>query len=139
MKPQTGTVPPLGPLLRARVLIIDDDPILLAAFGRVLGKRYHVRLEPYADNALRSLAAGERFDAILCDVTMPGVGGLTFYERAKEIAPAVAMRIVFMTGGASTAAHRALEALPNLLLWKPVPIDELRSAIEATVGGDRGE
>lgn len=124
---------------RPRVLIIDDDPILLAAFGRALGKRYHVRLEPYADNALRGLAAGERFEAILCDVTMPGLGGLAFYERAKEIAPAVAARIVFMTGGASGAAHRALEALPNIVLWKPVPIDELRSAIEATVGSDARE
>jgi DNA-binding NtrC family response regulator len=78
------------------VLIVDDDARIRDVLARWLtAAGYETQQAPDAESALELLAEG-RTDVVLCDVAMPGRGGLWLVERAREQNPAVA--VVLATG-----------------------------------------
>jgi DNA-binding NtrC family response regulator len=78
------------------VLIVDDDARMREVLSRWLSAAgYETREAADAETALPLLTAGG-CDVALCDVTMPGKGGLWLVERAREECPDVA--IVLATG-----------------------------------------
>ena len=117
--------------LAARILAIDDEPIVGTALKRVLGKDNEVVTETSARKALDRILAGEHFDLILCDLMMPDMTGLDFYKELREFSPARASEIVFMTGGAFTPNARAfLESVTNERLEKPFDMATLKSLVQ---------
>src|SRR4051812_30285187 len=85
---------------RARVLVVDDEPKLGNVVARTLAPEHDVLVLTSAQEALARITVGERFDLILCDLFMPHVDGVEFYERVQLVAPELVERIVIMTGGA---------------------------------------
>jgi CheY-like chemotaxis protein len=80
------------------------------------------------------LRAGERFDVIFCDVMMPNVTGIDFFNEVSTLAPTEIDKIVFLTGGAfASHARQFLETIPNVQLDKPFTPDELRSLVKDRV------
>jgi DNA-binding NtrC family response regulator len=78
------------------VLIVDDDARIREVLSRWLTAAGYETVEAGdAESALEILKAGES-DVVLCDVNMPGRGGLWLVERARAEHPAVAM--VLATG-----------------------------------------
>jgi len=117
--------------LSARILAIDDEPIVGTALKRVLGKDNEVITETSARRALDRIRAGEHFDLILCDLMMPDVTGVDFYNELREFAPQRAADIVFMTGGAFTPKARTfLETVTNERLEKPFDMNTLKSLVQ---------
>ncbi|HEY8089066.1 MAG TPA: response regulator [Polyangiaceae bacterium] len=113
-----------------RVLIVDDQPGLAAALRALLSDEFDVQCTPRSLEAFVWLSGGEWYDVILCDVMMPAMTGVELRERVHALHPDVAARIVFMTGGVSGAHIRtALDAVPNLVLEKPVELEPLRELI----------
>jgi PAS domain S-box-containing protein len=114
---------------RVRVLVIDDEPRLLAAVRRILDDHDVLALAS-GKEALDHLLAGDRFDLILCDLMMPGVSGAELYTRLVESAPEMAERFVFVTGGAVTeAAGATVAASARPILEKPFSAEELQALI----------
>ena len=114
----------------ARVLILDDDAIVARSMARLLTSGCVVAVETDAKAALRRLSRGESFDVITCDVMMPDTSGLQFYEAVVAFDPVLAMRIVFVTGGAlSTGAEKFLQGTANTLLMKPFDPARLRGIV----------
>jgi CheY-like chemotaxis protein len=113
----------------ARILVVDDEPALGAALRRSL-RDYDVVVTVSGQEVLARVASGERFDFILCDLTMPAMGGDELYREIQRIAPDQALRIVFITGGATTEKARAfLENVSNPIIYKPYDVTELREMI----------
>jgi CheY-like chemotaxis protein len=113
----------------ARILVVDDEPALGAALRRTL-RDYDVVVTLSGQEALARIVDGERFDFILCDLTMPAMGGDELYREIQRIAPDQALRIVFITGGATTEKARTfLENVPNPIIYKPYDVTELREMI----------
>lgn len=111
-----------------RVLVIDDEPALLASITRILGRTHTVTTEVDARRAVQRLEAGEQFELVLCDVVMPHLSGPEVLERIEEVAPHLASRVVLMSGGALEERLRVrLSQLPNPQLEKPFSSDQLRS------------
>ena len=116
--------------LAARILAIDDEPIVGTALRRVLGKDNEVVTETSARKALERIRAGEHFDLILCDLMMPDMTGVDFYEELRTFAPERASEIVFMTGGAFTPKARAfLDSVTNERLEKPFDMATLKTLV----------
>jgi two-component system response regulator MprA len=68
---------------RPRILVVDDEPAVQQALSRAFAlERYRVELAGDGTQALDVLAA-ERFDAVVLDVTMPGVSGLEVCRRLR--------------------------------------------------------
>ena len=77
----------------------------------------------------------DRFDAVLCDVMMPDLGGKDLYEAVRRTHSGLERRFVFVSGGAFTAnAREFLEAIPNPKLEKPFDEPTLRQIIQDLVG-----
>ncbi|MCE9668544.1 PAS domain S-box protein [Myxococcus stipitatus] len=103
-----------------RMLVIDDEPAVGRSLARIIGKRHHVTVVSSGEEALVKLASGAEFDAIFCDLMMPGVTGMDVYERVREREPGLSLRFIFITGGSYTArARQFLERVPNPRIEKP--------------------
>jgi CheY-like chemotaxis protein len=112
-----------------RVLVIDDEPIIGSLICEGLSKHVVV-FESSARPALERLRGGERFDRILCDLMMPEITGMDFYEQLGEIDPALRDRVVFLTGGAFTDRAQAfLERSSTRRLHKPFDLNQLAEAL----------
>ncbi|MFK7928399.1 MAG: ATP-binding protein [Myxococcota bacterium] len=85
-------------LQRARILVVDDEPLPLRVAGRALSDRFIVVLESRPENALARVLAGERFDLIITDVMMPNLSGDELYSSVVEDRPDLADRFLFVTG-----------------------------------------
>jgi PAS domain S-box-containing protein len=127
--------PPLPPSeARGRVLVIDDDPALLNAIGLVLGEDHEVEALTSARRALARLNAGERYDAIVCDVMMPEMSGADFHSALASVHPDLATEVIFLTGGAFTLhAREFLDRVPNPRLDKPFDSNSLRALVNRQV------
>lgn len=114
----------------ARILVIDDEPIVGTALKRVLGKDNEVISETGARPALERIREGEHFDLILCDLMMPDMSGADFYGEFKQMLPARTGDIVFMTGGAFTPKARDfLASVDNERLEKPFDMATLKKLV----------
>ncbi|MBX3468387.1 MAG: response regulator [Planctomycetes bacterium] len=133
-----GQAAPEG-TIRGRILVVDDEPMVLASFRRILAREHDVTSVGSAEEALRLLDAGASFDVILCDLMMPGTSGMDLYERLRGKAPDQAERMVFMTGGAFTARARSfLDQVKNPWFEKPFDVSKLMGLVEHRVRASRG-
>jgi signal transduction histidine kinase/CheY-like chemotaxis protein len=120
---------------RRSVLIVDDDPLVGRALARALSEGNEVEVVADGERALARIDAGEHYDVVLCDLMMPGMTGMDLYAEILRRAPKVAVRFVFMTGGAFTPRARAfVETVVNPCLQKPIDMRRLRSIIARANG-----
>jgi CheY-like chemotaxis protein len=111
-------------------LVIDDEPRFLESLRLALEDIHLVETRPKAADALELLRADpRRFDVVLCDLAMPGMDGVTFYDRMLEMG--VGDRFILMTGGAFTARASDFmrsEACPTIS--KPFPLERLLALLD---------
>jgi PAS domain S-box-containing protein len=120
--------------VRGRVLVIDDDPAMASAIELVLGEDHEVAVFTSARRALARLHAGERYDAIVCDVMMPEMSGMDFHSELARSRPELAAEVIFLTGGAFTAnAREFLNRIENERLDKPFDSHSLRQLVSEKV------
>jgi CheY-like chemotaxis protein len=115
---------------RARILIIDDEPLLGQTLRFAFQDRHDVEVAASGREALERLTTDADYDLVLCDLMMPDVSGEHVYRAVRERSPGLLPRFVFMTGGAFT--ERAQEFLAHFdgrQLEKPFNIDEVESLL----------
>jgi PAS domain S-box-containing protein len=123
--------PPARPSRRPRLLVLDDEQKMVAGLRRMLGSDNDVLALTDAREALARITAGERFDAVLCDLMMPGMSGMEFFAELEKVAPGIAARTGFVTGGAvNERAREFLNAQRRTrTLFKPFEIEALRTFV----------
>ena len=111
-------------LHKARVAIIDDEPITRREIQRGLSKTLHT-VETFGDgeSALKAMAA-EHYDLVFCDLRLPGMSGLDVVRDIKAHHPTTEV-IVFTGYGSIDTAVEAIQAGAFHFLAKPVKIKEL--------------
>lgn len=129
----------------ARILILDDERIVCDRLKPILEKRgFEVETFTDSDKAVERLSK-KRFDILVTDLKMPGVGGAEVIGFVRDQSPST--RIIVITGFATadTAAQmRALGAVE--FIPKPFKMSYLRDLILRMVaelpgrgGPSRGE
>jgi PAS domain S-box-containing protein len=88
---------------RGRILVVDDEELVLRSVKRILSKEHEVVDIAVAKDALALCAGGTTFDLILCDLMMPDMTGMDLHRELCQVAPQQAERMLFLTGGAFTA------------------------------------
>jgi len=97
---------------------------------RILSRDYDVTAVDRAVVALALLTRSVHFDAILCDVKMPGMSGEQFYARLEQELPESCAKVVFLTAGAVNADEQAfLDGAGCPWLEKPFAVAELRRVV----------
>lgn len=120
---------------RARVLIIDDD--VLAARGLMRMLRKHDVTTVHRGAEALELVEHETFDVVFCDLMMPDMTGMDVYDELVRRQPALAAKVTFITGGATTDRARAYaQQFATRLIRKPFDparVDEaVRAGLQAT-------
>jgi len=119
-----------GAAHQRRVLVVDDDPLVLRSLTRVLARDFEVASARNGREALDLVRAGGTFDAMLCDLMMPELSGIELHELLERDDPELAKRTVFLTGGAFTGrAQTFLEAVGQPHLEKPVDLKTVRELL----------
>jgi signal transduction histidine kinase len=118
---------------QGNILLVDDDPLVLASTAAMLEDLGHRVTEAGSGaEALALLAAGAPVDLLVTDQAMPNMTGLQLTEAARRLRPG--LPVLLATGYAELKG----EAPPGLMrLGKPFEQDRLALAVEAGLAGDR--
>jgi DNA-binding response OmpR family regulator len=84
--------------IKARILVVDDDPGNLGVLGRLLQPYYNVVAAPSGLRALEIATGPVKPDLILLDVMMPGMSGYTVLDRLQGNAETRGIPVIFVTG-----------------------------------------
>ncbi|MDB4899731.1 MAG: multi-sensor hybrid histidine kinase [Gemmatimonadetes bacterium] len=97
---------------RGRVLVVDDEDMVLRVVKRILDQDHDVVGLTSAKEALAFCESGEEFDLILCDLMMPDMTGMDLHHALSIVAPEQGKRMMFLTGGVFTEKARLFLAEP---------------------------
>ena len=85
--------------LATRLLIVDDEPIILELMRAVLTDLGHgVDVASSGEEALETIQRGEPIDALICDVGLPGMDGISLQRELAQREHPLAQRMMVMTG-----------------------------------------
>jgi CheY-like chemotaxis protein len=106
------------------ILVVDDEPSVRRAVSRVLASGGMTVVESGSAREALAVIEGEQIDAVVCDVLMPEISGLAFYDALVRQAPQLRQRVVFLTGLAhDPSVHGPIEQRGVPLVSK---LDDLR-------------
>ena len=111
------------------VLVVDDHAAVRSTASemiRALG--YSTEEARSGEEGLERIAARAP-DAVLLDVSLPGISGWEVLERIREIAPGT--RVILSSG--HDVSRGTNKVRPDAFLPKPYVFDELRDALETLV------
>lgn len=115
-------------LVAMRMLIVDDDELVVKLLARVCGDDGHeVRVSTSPQQALEDLFE-HTFDLLITDLAMPGLDGVTLAREARRLQPHILTLII--TG------HARASVLDDILkdghtdvIFKPFHMNELRARV----------
>jgi CheY-like chemotaxis protein len=113
---------------RPTVLVVEDDLDVRATLLRVLAPSYEVTIVDNGGTALWRFEKGQRFDVVLCDLSLPRMSGPVLVEHLRRIDPEQARRVIVMTGDAHSPM--AAQLAGHYVVEKPFDLGELRELID---------
>ena len=114
--------------LTGRILVIDDDEVVLNVVGRALrAAGFQVLSATSGEEGLERFTALKP-DCALVDVYLPGLDGFAFVERARAISPEVPMLMLSGLDG-SDHERKARQAGARRFLQKGIDIRDLEKHI----------
>jgi chemosensory pili system protein ChpA (sensor histidine kinase/response regulator) len=122
-----------------RILVIDDDPLLRRLTARLLtAGGFQVATAGDGAEGLEILGR-ETFDAVICDLLMPGMSGFEVVRRIREDPRLADLPILVLTSqGHHEDRDRALEAGADTYMTKPFSSFELQEALQRLLDPSRG-
>ena len=121
------------PIRRKVVIVVDDDPLMLGAVGRLLKAHgFDVRVFESAEAFLGEEGTTEA----ACLVLDIGLGGMTGIELGRRLAAeGYQLPIIFITGDDNAGAYdEAMATGCVAFLRKPFPATQLIGAITRATG-----
>jgi CheY-like chemotaxis protein len=113
-----------------KLLFVDDDEDLVFISQNLLEKMgYRVQVCGSGEEALALFAGdAQAFDAVITDMTMPGMSGLDLAEKVLAIRPN--LPIIVMSGHVRDAdSERALALGLGSIHWKPNTVEDLAETL----------
>lgn len=124
---------------RKRVLVVDDNPILLRTAKEMLDEQYQVSIAVSAEQAYNSISRNKP-DIILLDYEMPFMNGIEVLEQLRGNVNTSDIPVIFFTGSADREVVEKLVGLrPDGYLLKPPNKKKMLSVIERTLNPETEE
>ncbi len=119
-----------------RILVVDDDELVLAALVELFSpKGWVVITAPGGSQALKKFEKN-RFDLIIIDIIMPGMDGYQLCQKVRTMEGYTEIPIIMLTAKSiEEDQKRGLKAGADLFLPKPISPQRLIDLIETTLGG----
>lgn len=114
----------------AQVLIVDDDPMLLASLRRCLQSRYSIQVAESGEEALQYLESVGTVPVVISDMRMPEMNGVEFVRRASKITRDSQFLMLTGTPNDSERLGSRHGDLVSRFLTKPCNLHDLSTAID---------
>jgi response regulator RpfG family c-di-GMP phosphodiesterase len=116
-----------------KILLVDDEPLVLAALHRALCTEFHVEMAVGPDEAMQKLENQGPFAVVVSDFKMPTMNGVQFLAYAGKCYPETVR--IMLTGQADLNAAMAAvnEGQVFRFLSKPCPATILARTLEAAL------
>jgi len=119
----------------ARILVVDDEAGIRAAVAHMLGGQHEVIVASSGVEGREVLLEDQGFDLIILDLMMSRMSGMELHRWLTEAHPALAERVIFVTGGAFTPAARSyLASVDNMRLEKPLNAATFKQLVATVLG-----
>jgi DNA-binding response OmpR family regulator len=125
----------------ARILVVDDDPLIQATLPLALVEHGHEVVQALdGKQALKEIRRGP-IDLVIADVLMPEVDGLELLRSMQK--EQFQVPLIAMSGGSSRLPGADVLQLARLLgaravLSKPFTVDDLQAAVRTALGKQDG-
>jgi serine phosphatase RsbU (regulator of sigma subunit) len=119
--------------MKPRILLVDDDPMLLAGLTRKLRKHFQIDTAPGGQEALQMIEAREAYTVVVSDYRMPGMNGIDLLARIKAIQPDTVRMMLTGSTDLGTAIQAVNEGNIYQFHLKPCPAEALIEAINQGV------
>lgn len=117
--------------LMPTLLIVDDDDAIRGMLFDLLSDRYECNTASMAEEALQYIEV-EQYDAILTDISMPGLSGVELLQKIQENNSATP--VILISGKGSEQDPQALMDLGAFAyVTKPFNLDEIEAVVERAV------
>lgn len=118
---------------RQRVLIVDDEPDILAtlreALVGMLGVPVEVDTASTGEDARRMLVDGQRYDMVISDERMPGLRGIELLEWLRLTHPRTVRVLVTAYRDGAIGQDAVNRAGAHLFIFKPFELDHMMPAL----------
>lgn len=125
----TGT-----PLHGVRLLLVEDEETVRRPLARFLERRGAVVLEAPNGAVALDLLKEEKVQLVLSDLRMPVMDGIDLYAELRRRDPALAERVLFVSGDLTRLAEGGLGVPADRVLVKPVDLFYLERRIVELAG-----
>src|SRR5271166_6041073 len=121
----------------SHVLVVDDEEAVCWTLKKALSQEGHsVAVAASAEEAFQR-AGQHKPDAVVLDVRLPGLDGLTALGKFKQMAPLAPVIVITAFGNLDTAV-RAVEGGAFDYLVKPFDLDQAASVVTRALNARRG-
>jgi len=117
----------------AKILFVDDEGAVLDSLRRNLGRCYDLETAVGPQEGLRRLETTGPFAVIVSDLRMPGMDGVAFLAKAREIDPDAVPVMLTGHGDLDAAMAAVNEGRIFRFLTKPCPPDVLARSLDAAL------
>lgn len=119
--------------MNEKILFVDDDQNVLDAYRRKLRGILHVETAQGGAEGLRIISEQGPFAVVVADMRMPGMDGVEFLARVKEIAPDTVRMMLTGNADINVAMQAVNEGNIFRFLTKPCPPDVLGNSLIAAI------
>ena len=114
-----------------KILCVDDEPNILEGYKRALRKEFDLYSAEGGVEGLATIKANGPFAVIVSDMRMPGMDGVQFLTKVKEVAPDSVRMMLTGNADQQTAMSAVNEGSIFRFLTKPCPPETLARALTA--------
>jgi CheY-like chemotaxis protein len=119
----------------ARILIVDDDPLVCQWLTDVLTSEGHQAEAVEGGRAALERLRETPFDLVLTDLRMPDLDGIGLYQELERTQPRLAQRVIFVSGNSGEPRYqRFLVGREDRKLAKPFDVGQLTRLVRSRLG-----
>ena len=120
--------------MKDKVLLVDDDAMVLAGLKRQLRNHFTIDTALSGEEALKQIEENGPYAVIVSDYMMPGMNGIEFLSYVKKSDPDTVRMMLTGTADMPTAIRAVNEGSIFQFHPKPCPAETLCKAIESAIG-----
>lgn len=119
--------------MNQRILCVDDEPNILQGYQRALRKSYDISVAASGAAGLALIQKSAPFAVVVSDMRMPGMDGVQFLARVKELAPNSVRLMLTGNVDQQTAIDAVNQGNIFRFLNKPCSAEDFSQALAAGV------
>jgi len=119
--------------MKAKILLVDDDAMILSGLKRQLRKQFDIETALSGEDAIEMLKQSGPYAVIVSDFLMPGMNGIEFLSHVKMRYPDTVRMMLTGSADMATAIKAVNEGSIYKFHPKPCPAETLGTAIQSGI------